>query len=396
MAKEALIQFLIVLLMVSMSHGAYTHSRGYHHLSNRRRGHFHSSHGLQKRCYSSGQRCAGAPGFALMSWLGCCEKNERCIHDPKKGWGSFCLPARDHYLKDISKPGSVCYKTGERCAGAPNHPFVPRLGCCSANDMCVSDEKKGWGFFCKNIDDNASEKKESCYKDGERCDAGSGHQHVPWPGCCNKDSKCVEDKSLGWEGRFCKTGESSKTTAPTTTVARAESTRTTSAAQTPPEIKQTDLQCFKTGARCAVYEFSRFAQKSCCDSNAECVFDSSKGYGQYCTLRVTTAPPRSTSPTTYQRSPMPPTQGGYYFPQCLPRWSHCGPNWVDHEVSRTYYMYGSRHSRNHGKFGLYPHNTRRRPRGFSRRKCCAGLQCRYLAHFHGSRCVEEPKQSPLY
>lgn len=60
-----------------------------------------------------------------------------------------CTPAPwDHVVPYQCLPSPpVCYRTGARCAGAPNYPFVPYAKCCGG-EACVEDATKGWGRWC--------------------------------------------------------------------------------------------------------------------------------------------------------------------------------------------------------------------------------------------------------
>lgn len=42
------------------------------------------------RCYSTGARCAGAPGMWYVHFCSCCDSRARCIADRKGRWGRFC------------------------------------------------------------------------------------------------------------------------------------------------------------------------------------------------------------------------------------------------------------------------------------------------------------------
>lgn len=104
-----------------------------------------SYYGGEKKCYKTGQRCAGAPGKPYVDYHPCCKPSDSCAEDADMGWGSFCKPSGGYY----SAPGDKCYKTGARCMGAPGKPYVTYMPCCESGDECVKDSYMGWGYFCK-------------------------------------------------------------------------------------------------------------------------------------------------------------------------------------------------------------------------------------------------------
>lgn len=55
----------------------------------------------------------------------------------------------------------TCTPSGIRCAGSTGHEYVPYLGCCSPDDECVIDSRPGasWGKFClRRSESNTNDK----------------------------------------------------------------------------------------------------------------------------------------------------------------------------------------------------------------------------------------------
>jgi FAD binding domain/Berberine and berberine like len=90
-------------------------------------------------CTAAGQRCAGAPGFPLVPYIGCCSGG--CNPDASKGWGSWCPSSGTS-----TNPPGTCTPLNQRCAGATGFPFVQYIGCCAGN--CNIDANRGWGKWC--------------------------------------------------------------------------------------------------------------------------------------------------------------------------------------------------------------------------------------------------------
>jgi hypothetical protein len=101
----------------------------------------------KKMCYATGQRCKGAAGDPYVQFMSCCSLDDECVEDALLGWGSFCTSKAK-----TSPPTTTtekCYMTGERCMGAPGFPYIPYQKCCNEQDECVEDSSSGWGSFCK-------------------------------------------------------------------------------------------------------------------------------------------------------------------------------------------------------------------------------------------------------
>lgn len=116
------------------------------------------------KCYMTMQRCAGAAGHPAVKWLGCCNKNEQCLDDKSLGYGKFCKKPepKTYVTPEKAKPevhGPNCYMTTQRCAGAPGYPAVKWMGCCKSGDVCIEDSKLGYGRFCKAFEPKYETKK---------------------------------------------------------------------------------------------------------------------------------------------------------------------------------------------------------------------------------------------
>lgn len=176
-----------------------------------------------QKCHMTGQRCAGESGHPYVEWLGCCKPTDVCIRYEAFGWGSFCLPGSD-YEPSNDNYTPKCYRTGQRCAGAPGREYIPWLGCCDMTESCVEDARMGWGSFCKGMMaypateaprrtyyatmPTTDEKYhhhpdyEKCYSSGQRCAGAPGFEHVAQKPCCRMDERCTVDSTRGW-GAFC-------------------------------------------------------------------------------------------------------------------------------------------------------------------------------------------------
>lgn len=93
-----------------------------------------------------------------------------------------------------------CTQTGDRCAGAPDMPYVEYAPCCEDTMSCVQDASYTWGYVCVEV----SEDEKMCTSDGAKCMGTKNEEYVPFSSCCGGGT-CVEDKSMG-PGKYCNGG----------------------------------------------------------------------------------------------------------------------------------------------------------------------------------------------
>lgn len=84
-----------------------------------------------------------------------------------------------------------CRRDGERCIGAPGHPFVPWIECCDSLRCETNDTSEdGYGFVCSvGITDRPASKDvkaSQCRRAGESCMGGPGQPLVQWIPCCDE------------------------------------------------------------------------------------------------------------------------------------------------------------------------------------------------------------------
>jgi hypothetical protein len=140
------------------------------------------------KCYASGVRAIGAPGYPPVEYKPCCGGGTPAA---KTGdWGLFC-PSGGGTTTAPPGGGSKCYASGVRAIGAPGYPPVEYKPCC---DGVAPVAKAGdWGQFC-------SGGSSKCYASGVRAVGAPGYAAVEYKPCCNGGSPVAKD---GDWGLFC-------------------------------------------------------------------------------------------------------------------------------------------------------------------------------------------------
>lgn len=87
------------------------------------------------KCTPEFKRCAGAPDYELIPYIGCCG-DLACLKADWLGWGKHCVPAPPK-----------CYQIGQRCHGSEGKEYVPYAKCCSKTAECMPADND-WGSFC--------------------------------------------------------------------------------------------------------------------------------------------------------------------------------------------------------------------------------------------------------
>jgi hypothetical protein len=142
-----------------------------------------NSYSAYPTCRVAGERCIGAPGRDAVPWIPCCA-GMTCSGDDKTpgGYGKVCS-------KEVLP---TCRKAGERCIGADGYPAVPWVTCCDGASCSKKDDSHGgYGMLCDGGGGyGQGHEAPKCYKSGERCRGADNHPAVPWLGCCNAYETC--------------------------------------------------------------------------------------------------------------------------------------------------------------------------------------------------------------
>lgn len=131
--------------------------------------------------------------------------------------GALCAAHSSPAPTALAQP--ACYGVGQRCAGAPNKPFVEPLPCCGgASASCTATREGEYGLFCVGVepfepvtgggsggDSSGAEgaPQPKCYGVGQRCAGAPGMPLVePLPCCGGASATCTLTRE-GEYGLFC-------------------------------------------------------------------------------------------------------------------------------------------------------------------------------------------------
>jgi hypothetical protein len=104
----------------------------------------------EPKCRPAGERCMGAPGFPYVDWIACCDGMSCDAPDTSHGgYGKTC--SKD-YVAPPAKPPTYapkCRAAGERCMGAPGFAAVEWIACCDGLSCNAPDGSYGgYGKVC--------------------------------------------------------------------------------------------------------------------------------------------------------------------------------------------------------------------------------------------------------
>lgn len=276
----------------------------------------------QPTCYGVGQRCAGAPDKPFVEPLPCCGgASATCTATRDGEYGLFCVGVEP--FEPITGAGSggddsgvegapqpTCYGVGQRCAGAPDQPFVEPLPCCGGASATCSLTREGeYGLFCVGVepfepitggmemggDGNSGREspdghnggdsggaevapQPKCYGVGQRCAGAPGQPFVEPLPCCGGASATCSQTREGEYGMFCVGVEPFE---PVTGGGMGINGGEEEGGDAPPPQART---CYGVGERCIGAEGEEYVEPlPCCGgASAVCALRRDGEYGLFC------------------------------------------------------------------------------------------------------------------
>lgn len=115
----------------------------------------------EKKCYDTGEKCCGELGYPRIDYKPCCKPHDYCAVSSKSGdWGSYCSPIEEKYhYYSYSPYEKKCYATGERCAGLVDWLVIYQMPCCDASECCAKVQGKTYSECVKYVEPNVYDKK---------------------------------------------------------------------------------------------------------------------------------------------------------------------------------------------------------------------------------------------